>query len=312
MYDTCLRAGVVEIWFDKDETVRVECNFFEVSVFELAVCYERNMFRVWLSALDVYCEAFPVQHGLSDDVAELCVRYDSGNGILPRECECGQMGRSVLHRHGMCTDSKIVMRRLLTIVLVMLSCACSAQTDNRQIVDKINEATSALASMECEFVQTKSVRMLNEKMVSKGKLYYQRGNKLRWEYVTPYTYTFIINGAKVYLRSNGRSDVIDVNRNKMFKEIATIMMNSIVGKSINDEKLFRNAIQDEAQEWVVTLTPQAKEMKQMFSRILLHFSKQLLVVDKVEMYEKKGDVTIISLTNIKKNQKTDASLFTLD
>lgn len=204
------------------------------------------------------------------------------------------------------------MRRLLVIFMVMLSCGGSAQTGDRQIVDKINRATSALASMECEFVQTKSVRMLNEKMLSKGKLYYQRADKLRWEYVSPYSYTFIINGAKVYLRNNGRSDVIDVNRNKVFKEIAAIMMNSIVGKSINDEKTFRTEIQDEAQEWLITLTPHTKEMKQMFERILLHFNKQLSVVDKVEMYEKKGDVTVISLTNIKKNQKTDASLFTLD
>ena len=222
------------------------------------------------------------------------------------------MGGSVFHRHGMCADSEIGMRRLLVIFMVMLSCGGSAQTGDRQIVDKINRATSALASMECEFVQTKSVRMLNEKMLSKGKLYYRRADKLRWEYVSPYSYTFIINGAKVYLRNNGRSDVIDVNRNKMFKEIAAIMMNSIVGKSINDEKTFRTEIKDEAQEWLITLTPQTKEMKQMFERILLHFNKQLSVVDKVEMYEKKGDVTVISLTNIKKNQKTDASLFTLD
>ena len=198
------------------------------------------------------------------------------------------------------------------IFMVMLSCGGSAQTGDRQIVDKINRATSALVSMECEFVQTKSVRMLNEKMLSKGKLYYRRADKLRWEYVSPYSYTFMINGAQVYLRNNGRSDVIDVNRKKMFKEIAAIMMNSIVGKSINDVKTFRTEIKDEAQEWLITLTPQTKEMKQMFERILLHFNKQLSVVDKVEMYEKKGDVTVISLTNIKKNQKTDASLFTLD
>lgn len=211
----------------------------------------------------------------------------------------------------MCIDSKIGMRRLLTILLLALTCACQAQTDSR-MVEKINEATSALTSMECEFTQTKTVRMLNDKMVSRGKLYYRRADKLRWEYVAPYSYTFIINGAKVYLRNNGRSDVIDVNRNRMFREIASIMMNSIVGKCINDEKTFRTAIRDEDGEWVVTLTPQTKEMKQMFDRILLHFSKQLSVVDKVEMYEKKGDVIVISLTNIKKNQKTDASLFTLD
>ena len=149
-------------------------------------------------------------------------------------------------------------------------------------------------------------------MVSKGRMHYQQPNKLRWEYTTPYTYTFILNDSKVSLRKNSRHDVIDINQNKMFREIATIMMNSIVGKCLSDKKSFKTTVKDTPTEWVATLVPQSKELKHMFTSIILHFNKEKSVVVKVEMYEKNGDTTVIVLNDIIKNKKIDAKTFSVN
>ena len=100
-----------------------------------------------------------------------------------------------------------------------------AQTVN-QVRQRINAVAAQTKTMECDFVQTKTVRMLNSKLVSRGKMYYQQASKLRWQYVTPYQYTFVLNGNQVRLKSHGRNDVINVAQNKMFKEITRIMMTS--------------------------------------------------------------------------------------
>lgn len=201
---------------------------------------------------------------------------------------------------------------LCIIISFLISLGSSAQGNSQQIINQISGATSKLSSMQCDFVQTKTVKMLNEKLVSKGRMYYQQPNKLRWEYVTPYTYTFVFNGHKVSLKKNNRSDVIDVNQNKMFKEIASIMMNSVVGKCLTDSKSFKTSIKDTPAEWVATLVPQSKELKHMFTSIVLYFNKEKSVVVKVEMLEKNGDTTVIVLNNIIKNQKIDAKIFTVD
>ena len=195
---------------------------------------------------------------------------------------------------------------------MLMQLTCFAQGNSQQIIDQINSATSKLSSMQCDFVQTKTVKILNEKLVSKGRMWYQQPNRLRWEYLTPYTYTFVFNGAKVSLKKNNRNDVIDVNRNRMFKEIASIMMNSVVGKCLTDRKSFRTTVKDTSAEWVATLVPLAKELKQMFTGIVLHFNKEKNVVVKVEMLEKNGDTTAIVLNNIIKNHKIDAKTFTVD
>ena len=197
-------------------------------------------------------------------------------------------------------------------IFMLMQLTCFAQGNSQQIIDQINSATSKLSSMQCDFVQTKTVKILNEKLVSKGRMWYQQPNRLRWEYLTPYTYTFVFNGAKVSLKKNNRNDVIDVNRNRMFKEIASIMMNSVVGKCLTDRKSFRTTVKDTSAEWVATLVPLSKELKQMFTGIVLHFNKEKNVVVKVEMLEKNGDTTVIVLNNIIKNHKIDAKTFTVD
>ena len=202
------------------------------------------------------------------------------------------------------------MRKILFIMaFCCISLTLLAQGGDRQIRQKISQEASAIKTMQCDFVQTKHMKMLNNEMVSKGKMYYQQPSCLRWEYTTPYTYTFIFNHDKVLLKNARRNDVIDVNQNKLFREIAHIMLNSVVGKSLTDDKNFRSEISTVGGEWVATLLPQSREMKQMFSRIVLHISHKLAVVTHVELIEKRGDKTIIDLNNIKTNETLSADMF---
>ena len=201
------------------------------------------------------------------------------------------------------------------VLFIMIGCTLTATAqplDQAQVKQQIGRAASALNSMQCDFVQTKHLKILNEDMVSKGKMYYQQPDHLRWEYTTPYSYTFILNGSKVLLKNNKRNDVIDVNQNKLFKEIARIMMNTVVGTCLSDDKDFSVSIADSQTEWVATLRPVRKDMKQLFQKIVLHFNKDRKMVARVELIEKKGDKTLIELKNIRSNAPVQKSLFSVN
>lgn len=205
------------------------------------------------------------------------------------------------------------MKKGLFIIYLLLTAHLTlmAQQSEIQIRQKISQIASSIKTMQCDFIQTKHLKMLNDDMVSKGRMYYQQSNRLRWEYTTPYTYTFIINNDKVLLKNNQRNDVIDVNKNKLFKEIARIMMSSVVGNCLNDEKSFKSSISGLGGEWVATLVPQRKDMKQMFQKIVLHFSQKQAMVTQVELIEKNGDRTVIDLKNIKTNETISNNMFTI-
>lgn len=206
------------------------------------------------------------------------------------------------------------MKKVTLIFFLLLSAhvVLNAQQNETQIKQKINQTASSIKTMQCDFVQTKYLRMLNNNLVSKGRMYYQQSNRLRWEYLSPYTYTFIINNDKVLLKNSQRKDIVDIQQNKLFKEIARIMMNSVLGNCLNDEKSFKSSISVSGGEWVATLLPQRKEMKQMFQKIVLHFSQKQAMVTQVELTEKNGDKTVINLKNVKTNETISTDMFTVD
>lgn len=111
------------------------------------------------------------------------------------------------------------------------------------------------------------------------------------------------------LKKGNRNDIIDVNQNKMFKEIARIMMNSVLGKCLTDKKDFKVSLLNQDNSYIATLVPQKKEMKQMFAKIVLHYNRESSMIVKVDMYEKNGDNTIIELINIHKNNPVDTSVY---
>lgn len=222
------------------------------------------------------------------------------------------MDRNIVNNVRMLSYCK--MKRILYIILMCLTPVLAmAQNEGEQkIIQKISKAAQSMTSMQCDFVQTKHMKLLNDNMVSYGKMYYQQNSKLRWEYTSPYTYTFILNDSKVLLKKGNRNDVIDVNQNKMFKEIARMMMNSVVGKCLTDKKDFKISVAETSEQYVATLLPQKKDMKQMFSKVILYVNKRQLSIAKVEMQEKKGDNTVIELKNIQLNKNINASVFAIN
>lgn len=204
------------------------------------------------------------------------------------------------------------MRRYLLILFACIAPIIAMAQSEQEIIAKINAQSAKMKTLSCDFVQTKHMKMLNNKFVSKGKMHYSQPDKLRWEYLTPYSYTFLMNESKVLIKNNNRADIIDINQNKMFKEIARLMMNSIVGESLNNKRDFAVAIRESEKLYIATLTPLEREMKQMWSKILLYFDCTTLNVVKVEMVERAGDYTVIELKNVALNSEIKAEVFAIN
>ncbi len=208
------------------------------------------------------------------------------------------------------------MKKIVTILYLLLCVlpimAAPLTTQQKQdVIGRINKAASGLKTMSCSFTQTKYLSLLSDKMVSEGKMNYKQPNKLRWEYTTPYQYLFIFNGTKVYVGNKSRKDVIDTNTNKVFKEVARIMMSTVTGTALSNSSDFSIDVSDGNTQWQITLVPKKKEMKKMFSKIVLLFNKSTLMISEINIYEKNSDRTNIKLKNIKTNGAVNETLFAI-
>ena len=217
---------------------------------------------------------------------------------------------------------KMMKKQILFLCLGLLSgllwtASATAQTavddaTARQMMEQVNDAARKMKTLQCSFVQTKTLKMMKSKLVSNGRMSYSQPALLRWEYTSPYAYTFIVNGAKVLMKSRQRRDVVNAAQNKVFREITNIMLNSVTGKCLTDKQNFTTRMLVNGDKWIARLTPMKKEMKQLFSTLVITFDKRQMVAVSVEMIEKSGDNTLILLRDVKKNAPVDADEFKVD
>ena len=206
-------------------------------------------------------------------------------------------------------------QRLLTLFtligLVLFSASAITEQQKKNVISKINNTSTSIQSMSASFTQTKYLSMLSDKMVSSGKVYYIKSDKLRWEYTSPYQYLFIFNGSRVYVGNKSKKNVIDTNTNKVFKEIARIMMSTVTGTALSNTSDFSISLSESSNQWLITLVPKKKELKSMFSKVILYFNKTSYMVSEINIYEKNGDRTNIKFSGLTTNKKIDASLFSI-
>lgn len=209
------------------------------------------------------------------------------------------------------------MKKLQFIIVLLLSVlSVSAQrmqkangAQQAKMISVINATAASIKTIQSNFTQVKSVSFLNEKVKSYGRMYYSNQGKLRWEYVSPYKYTFAINGGKVYIKSGTKSQVIDIRTSRLFNSIAQIMINSITGKSLKANGDFNTQMYVNGNEWIAVLTPKKAQMKKMFRTVQLHFNSHHSMVSEVVMTETSGDSTVITLSGVKTNENIPDQIF---
>ena len=212
------------------------------------------------------------------------------------------------------------MRKILLSWLLVFLSPClpmMGQTkltaeQQKQIVENIDKASSAMKTMQCDFTQTKRMKMLSKDMQSKGVMYFKRPDKLRWQYTSPYDYTFIMNGDKVQIKSMKSTKNIDVQQNKMFRQITNIILSSITGGTLRTSADFTVELWQQDKSYFVKLYPKKKELKQLYQYLEIWFDPALTKVSTVKMMEKTGDMTIVNLLNTKYGVTINEKMFATD
>ena len=197
---------------------------------------------------------------------------------------------------------------------LLLLCLVSTVTaqKNDAIVSKITDAAAAIESMECDFTQTRHILLLDDYTTSEGRMVYRRSNRLCWEYSSPYTYTFVLNGRNVTLKRGRFSEDTDVSTHRIFSEIARIMLSSVTGRCLTDSSEYRVKLSAGDGEYIARLTPQKSDVRQIFNTIFVRFDISSGMVSRIELLERGGDKTVIELKNIVKNQPVNENIFLID
>ncbi|MBP7076660.1 MAG: outer membrane lipoprotein carrier protein LolA [Bacteroidales bacterium] len=188
----------------------------------------------------------------------------------------------------------------------------ATEAQKKEITSRMQSAAASTNTMECKFSQKKTISVLSETVVSEGIMYFKKENKLRWQYEKPYSYIFILNEGKVYIKNDGRTTSFDTNSNKIFREISEIMIGGVRGSLLLDNKKFSTQYYMGSNKVAIKLIPQNSELKNLISAINLTVSSTDWLVQSIELVEKGGDVTIITFTEKNVNKSIADTLFSLN
>jgi len=209
------------------------------------------------------------------------------------------------------------IRNIICLLWLCIGCSTAAaqhpvsQAEQERIISEINASARNVRTLQCTFVQTKELSIMNDKMVSKGTMAFARPNKLSWHYTTPYDYTFIITDDKVLTAKGTNRNSIDLKSSQTFRGIARMIAGSVTGRSLMQTEDFDVKILANKQVYVAQLTPRTKHLKKLFTSIRLTFNRSTDIVQQVEMTETNGDATTITFHNVKQNQTLSDKTFTL-
>ena len=204
--------------------------------------------------------------------------------------------------------SFVILLTCLSALSVMGQTKLTSEQE-KQVLAKMDQSSNALRSLQCDFVQSKRMKILSKEMQSKGILYFKKPDKIRWQYTSPYDYTFIMNGDKVQIKSAKSTKNIDIQGNKIFRQITTIILNTVTGGGIMNSADFNVELYKSGDIYFAKMLPKKKEVKQVYSSIEVYFNSALTMVDTIKMIEKSGEYTVVKLVTPKINAAINESVF---
>jgi outer membrane lipoprotein-sorting protein len=168
--------------------------------------------------------------------------------------------------------------------------------------------TKATESIQADFIQEKSLTMLSEVIISNGRFQFREKDKLRMEYLHPYTYLMILNGGKIYVKDGQKENTFSAGSNPVLKQVNRILIECVSG-SMLDNPDFQPRIFENNGSWLIEFKPLAKNLKELYKNINIVLDKKDFTASSIGMYDASGDKTIIRFQNKILNAQIPESVF---
>lgn len=209
------------------------------------------------------------------------------------------------------------MSKLFFIVFLMLVCSfVKAQPagyvsvkDVAVFKSQFVTASQKISSIKADFQQEKNLSMLSDKIISKGKFWFKKENKVRMEYTQPFQYLMILNNNNIYIKDGQKENKIAASSNKLFQQVNKIVVDCVRGTAFSNTDFKVNVFENKT-TYLIELTPVAKNLQQVFKNINVIADKTDYSVNTIVMNEASGDNTTIHFINKEINTNLNDALFT--
>jgi outer membrane lipoprotein carrier protein len=164
----------------------------------------------------------------------------------------------------------------------------------------IQTYSKEIRSLESDLIIEKTSSLISEKSITRGRLFFETPSKLRWETFGDNAYSLVVNDGVAAIR-NASGELL--NNSKMLKNLGNFIINIINGKNLSSTKEFRSEFYKHADNIILQLIPNQKNIKDLYTEIIIEINTKNYLADKIIMYEKSNDIMTIFLNDKQTNNK---------
>ncbi len=202
----------------------------------------------------------------------------------------------------------------------------------------IQEVHEGLKTLKAEFKQLKVHSMLLEPVKTTGNFYYEKPDKMNWEYNPPDQMQMVLNGdiLIMYYPDLKQADKINISKHREYigkvmgigqsiSTLAEFYQIQFIRSFVPSEEPARSAVlPDELSELeikraelgkklsLLVLIPKKLRIKKRLSKIRLWVAEELWLPTLIQYFQPDGDMTLMFFKDIEKNVELDSGIFELD
>ncbi len=178
------------------------------------------------------------------------------------------------------------------------------------VLQRLQKAAEEIQTLAGSFVQEKRLAMLKEPLVSRGRLYYARPDRLRWEVTEPVARGFALTGrtGRRWHQRGGSPETFHLDRNPAMQAVAEQLFAWVRFDLVRLRLQYRITVLGE-HPVALRLEPVPQAESGILRRLDVAFSGDGTHVECVEFTERDGDVTRITFTEMVLNAPLSADLF---
>src|SRR5262245_29993119 len=144
------------------------------------------------------------------------------------------------------------------LVLSVLTIAASARADAlRDALDRLQRRYDDTRTMEADFRQIVESKVLAGALETKGKVAFEKPNRMRWDYDPPEPQTIVGDGQTLWIYQPDLKQVIKASLGQAFESSTPVTFLAGLGRVERD--FDADLVRDDPEQWVLKLVPKRKD-----------------------------------------------------
>jgi outer membrane lipoprotein carrier protein len=202
-------------------------------------------------------------------------------------------------------------KKIFTLLLILFVSAVQASAQDKNldsVIDGIQKKYEQINNFQALFTQTSEVKALNKTQNAQGEVWFKKPGKMRWNYNTPNKDQIVSDGNTLWFYDEDEEQVIETPLGQVSETQSTTTLLSGLG---NIKELFNASFAEPTDidlnnGYLVDLVPKGEED---YNKVTISVNKNDMMVNTIYLYDAFGNLTTVTLKDIKTDTKVADSLF---